>query len=165
MDCVVNGGNVKGSKTYPPFTCPEKEQQLKTSVLCVYRSVLAKAIYSLSRIGDDLYVEPQDDGVSSSDAAISVHGHTLPPWMHIVAVFPVWLHTLRQSSILLISLSLSLYLSHSSRCGLSTPPARHMPASCLHHFSSAGADCFCIQVAVKCAFEDTTVFFVKPRNV
>lgn len=37
MDCVVTGGNVK---------------------------VLAKAIYSLSRIGDDLYVEPQQDGLA-----------------------------------------------------------------------------------------------------
>ncbi|XP_041800568.1 cell cycle checkpoint control protein RAD9A [Chelmon rostratus] len=37
MDCVVTGGNVK---------------------------VLAKAIHSLSRIGDDLYVEPQDDGLA-----------------------------------------------------------------------------------------------------
>ncbi|XP_061642695.1 cell cycle checkpoint control protein RAD9A isoform X5 [Phyllopteryx taeniolatus] len=36
MDCVVTGGNVK---------------------------VLAKAIHSLSRIGDELYVEPQGDGV------------------------------------------------------------------------------------------------------
>ncbi|XP_051274974.1 cell cycle checkpoint control protein RAD9A [Dicentrarchus labrax] len=37
MDCVVTGGNVK---------------------------VLAKAIHSLSRIGDELYVEPQEDGLS-----------------------------------------------------------------------------------------------------
>ncbi|XP_030251861.1 cell cycle checkpoint control protein RAD9A [Sparus aurata] len=37
MDCVVTGGNVK---------------------------VLAKAIHSLSRIGDELYVEPQDDGLA-----------------------------------------------------------------------------------------------------
>ncbi|XP_056295565.1 cell cycle checkpoint control protein RAD9A [Pseudoliparis swirei] len=37
MDCVVTGGNVK---------------------------VLAKAIHSLSRIGDDLYVEPQEDGLA-----------------------------------------------------------------------------------------------------
>lgn len=29
MDCVVNGGNVKGSKTYPPFTCPEKRTTVK----------------------------------------------------------------------------------------------------------------------------------------
>lgn len=36
----------------------------------MYRSVLAKAIHSLSRIGDELYVEPQDDGVSYS------HTHT-----------------------------------------------------------------------------------------
>uniref|UniRef100_A0A8C7YI31 Cell cycle checkpoint control protein n=1 Tax=Oryzias sinensis TaxID=183150 RepID=A0A8C7YI31_9TELE len=39
MQCVVTGGNVK---------------------------VLAKAIHSLSRIGDELYVEPQEDGVSFS---------------------------------------------------------------------------------------------------
>ncbi|XP_033488889.1 cell cycle checkpoint control protein RAD9A [Epinephelus lanceolatus] len=37
MDCVVTGGNVK---------------------------VLAKAIHSLSRIGDELYVEPQQDGLA-----------------------------------------------------------------------------------------------------
>uniref|UniRef100_A0A3Q0RE40 Cell cycle checkpoint control protein RAD9A n=1 Tax=Amphilophus citrinellus TaxID=61819 RepID=A0A3Q0RE40_AMPCI len=37
MHCVVTGGNVK---------------------------VLAKAIHSLSRIGDDLYVEPQEDGLA-----------------------------------------------------------------------------------------------------
>lgn len=37
MDCVVTGGNVK---------------------------VLAKAVHSLSRIGDDLYVEPQKDGLA-----------------------------------------------------------------------------------------------------
>uniref|UniRef100_A0A3Q3LV40 Cell cycle checkpoint control protein RAD9A n=1 Tax=Labrus bergylta TaxID=56723 RepID=A0A3Q3LV40_9LABR len=37
MDCVVTGGNVK---------------------------VLAKAIQSLSRIGDELYVEPQEDGLA-----------------------------------------------------------------------------------------------------
>ncbi|KAM8733278.1 cell cycle checkpoint control protein RAD9A [Acanthopagrus latus] len=37
MDCVVTGGNVK---------------------------VLAKAIHSLSRVGDELYVEPQDDGLA-----------------------------------------------------------------------------------------------------
>ncbi|XP_008325261.2 cell cycle checkpoint control protein RAD9A isoform X1 [Cynoglossus semilaevis] len=37
MDCIVTGGNVK---------------------------VLAKAIHSLSRIGDELYVEPQDDGLA-----------------------------------------------------------------------------------------------------
>ncbi|XP_026185509.1 cell cycle checkpoint control protein RAD9A isoform X1 [Mastacembelus armatus] len=37
MDCVVTGGNVK---------------------------VLAKAIHSLSRIGDDLYVEPEEDGLA-----------------------------------------------------------------------------------------------------
>ncbi|XP_068596409.1 cell cycle checkpoint control protein RAD9A [Brachionichthys hirsutus] len=37
MDCVVTGGNVK---------------------------VLAKAIHSLSRIGDELYVEPQEDGLA-----------------------------------------------------------------------------------------------------
>ncbi|XP_060903998.1 cell cycle checkpoint control protein RAD9A [Labrus mixtus] len=37
MDCVVTGGNVK---------------------------VLAKSIQSLSRIGDDLYVEPQQDGLA-----------------------------------------------------------------------------------------------------
>lgn len=40
--------------------------------VCVYRSVLAKAIYSLSRIGDDLYVEPQEDGVSSPNAGINI---------------------------------------------------------------------------------------------
>uniref|UniRef100_A0A8C6THF5 Cell cycle checkpoint control protein n=1 Tax=Neogobius melanostomus TaxID=47308 RepID=A0A8C6THF5_9GOBI len=37
MDCVVTGGNVK---------------------------VLAKAVHSLSRIGDELYVEPQEDGLA-----------------------------------------------------------------------------------------------------
>uniref|UniRef100_A0A8C9WU33 Cell cycle checkpoint control protein RAD9A n=1 Tax=Sander lucioperca TaxID=283035 RepID=A0A8C9WU33_SANLU len=37
MDCIVTGGNVK---------------------------VLAKAIHSLSRIGDELYVEPQEDGLA-----------------------------------------------------------------------------------------------------
>ncbi|XP_010899774.1 cell cycle checkpoint control protein RAD9A [Esox lucius] len=37
MDCVVTGGNVK---------------------------VLAKAIHSLSRIGDELYLEPEDDGLA-----------------------------------------------------------------------------------------------------
>ncbi|KAM4621629.1 cell cycle checkpoint control protein RAD9A [Polymixia lowei] len=37
MDCVVTGGNVK---------------------------VLAKAIHSLSRIGDELYLEPQEDGLA-----------------------------------------------------------------------------------------------------
>ncbi|CAL1613528.1 unnamed protein product [Knipowitschia caucasica] len=37
MDCVVTGGNVK---------------------------VLAKAVQSLSRIGDELYVEPQEDGLA-----------------------------------------------------------------------------------------------------
>ncbi|CAJ1058440.1 cell cycle checkpoint control protein RAD9A [Xyrichtys novacula] len=37
MDCVVTGGNVK---------------------------VLAKAIHSLSRIGEELYVEPQEDGLA-----------------------------------------------------------------------------------------------------
>ncbi|CAL8356912.1 unnamed protein product [Merluccius merluccius] len=37
MDCVVTGGNVK---------------------------VLAKAIHSLSRIGDELYLEPQEDGLT-----------------------------------------------------------------------------------------------------
>ncbi|KAM3613050.1 uncharacterized protein V6R79_019406 [Siganus canaliculatus] len=37
MDCVVTGGNVK---------------------------VLAKAIHSLSRIGDELYVDPQEDGLA-----------------------------------------------------------------------------------------------------
>lgn len=38
--------------------------------VCLYRLVLAKAIHSLSRIGDELYVEPQEDGVSWSDTAI-----------------------------------------------------------------------------------------------
>uniref|UniRef100_A0A3B5L4R6 Cell cycle checkpoint control protein RAD9A n=1 Tax=Xiphophorus couchianus TaxID=32473 RepID=A0A3B5L4R6_9TELE len=37
MQCVVTGGNVK---------------------------VLGKAIHSLSRIGDELYVEPQEDGLA-----------------------------------------------------------------------------------------------------
>lgn len=37
MDCIVTGGNVK---------------------------VLAKAVHSLSRIGDELYVEPQEDGLA-----------------------------------------------------------------------------------------------------
>lgn len=37
MDCVVTGGNVK---------------------------VLAKGVHALSRIGDELYVEPQDDGLA-----------------------------------------------------------------------------------------------------
>uniref|UniRef100_A0A674PHB8 Cell cycle checkpoint control protein RAD9A n=1 Tax=Takifugu rubripes TaxID=31033 RepID=A0A674PHB8_TAKRU len=32
--------------------------------VCVYRSVLAKAIHSLSRIGEELYVEPQKDGLA-----------------------------------------------------------------------------------------------------
>lgn len=36
----------------------------------MYRPVLAKAIHSLSRIGDELYVEPQEDGVSYSDTVI-----------------------------------------------------------------------------------------------
>uniref|UniRef100_A0A3Q4GCD2 Cell cycle checkpoint control protein RAD9A n=1 Tax=Neolamprologus brichardi TaxID=32507 RepID=A0A3Q4GCD2_NEOBR len=37
MHCIVTGGNVK---------------------------VLAKAVHSLSRIGDELYVEPQEDGLA-----------------------------------------------------------------------------------------------------
>ncbi|XP_061642692.1 cell cycle checkpoint control protein RAD9A isoform X2 [Phyllopteryx taeniolatus] len=49
MDCVVTGGNVK---------------------------VLAKAIHSLSRIGDELYVEPQGDGLAlrSVNSSRSVYG-------------------------------------------------------------------------------------------
>ncbi|XP_062249494.1 cell cycle checkpoint control protein RAD9A [Platichthys flesus] len=49
MDCVVTGGNVK---------------------------VLAKAILSLSRIGDELYVEPQDDGLAlrSVNSSRSAYG-------------------------------------------------------------------------------------------
>lgn len=42
---------------------------------CVYRSVLAKAIHSLSRIGEELYVEPQKDGVSCCHH----HQHFLQP--------------------------------------------------------------------------------------
>ncbi|KAG7518552.1 hypothetical protein JOB18_036834 [Solea senegalensis] len=49
MDCVVTGGNVK---------------------------VLAKAIHSLSRIGDELYVEPQDDALAlrSVNSSRSAYG-------------------------------------------------------------------------------------------
>lgn len=109
MDCVVTGGNVKGSGKYPPSISSQIEQRSTKCVcapvfVCVYRSVLAKAIYSLSRIGDDLYVEPQEDGVSSG-----INTLKLPLWMHTVSVLPVCLHTLRQSSILLtFSLSLSV---------------------------------------------------------
>lgn len=165
MDCVVTGGNVKGSGKYPPSISSQIEQRSTKCVcapvfVCVYRSVLAKAIYSLSRIGDDLYVEPQEDGVSSG-----INTLKLPLWMHTVSVLPVCLHTLRQSSILL---TFSLSFCHSSRCGLWTPPGRHMLASCLHRFFSAGADYFVVffvQVTVECVYETRSVVFVQARNI
>ena len=74
----MTGGNVKGSKHFlllQPYLLSQLVVNNSYVVcvcvcvcVCVYRSVLAKAIHSLSRVGDELYVEPQDDGVSCSDA-------------------------------------------------------------------------------------------------
>lgn len=58
--------------------------------VCVYRSVLAKAIHSLSRIGEDLYVEPQEDEVRRCYR----HQHFLPPCTQACCF--LLLHTLHQ---------------------------------------------------------------------
>lgn len=68
----------------------------------MYRAVLAKAVHSLSRIGDELYVEPQDDGVSCCDAVC----HTLPPVTHAASAFPVSADIYRSTG--LISLRVSV---------------------------------------------------------
>lgn len=56
--------------------------------VCVYRSVLAKAIHSLSRIGEELYVEPLKDGVRRC------HQHLLQPCIQLRCFLLV--HTLRK---------------------------------------------------------------------
>lgn len=95
-----------------------------------YRPVLAKAIHSLSRIGDELYVEPQQDGVSCSVAVIYIN----TSFSHVVFLLPVGAH-------FAINTYFVFFFSCSWPCGLWTPLGRHMHASCLHHSSSAGADC------------------------
>lgn len=106
--------------------------------VCLYRPVLAKAVHSLSRIGDELYVEPQEDGVSCSDTDL----HTITSSYNadrLVASCGCTLCVNEKSWFVGLSLSLSLSC-RSWPCGLWTPLGRLMLASCSHHSSSAGAD-------------------------
>lgn len=83
MDCVVTGGNVKGSKPHSSHMnrsdCVSLLHNMSLlKMVCVY-TVLAKAIHSLSRIGDELYLEPQEDGVSYYHTHAHTHADTYSP--------------------------------------------------------------------------------------
>lgn len=86
----MTGGNVKGSTPLLFSPIIKHESGNRRSRVCLYRPVLAKAIHSLSRIGDDLYVEPEEDGVCSSNTVI--YTRILPLSVHIVCVLPVGAH-------------------------------------------------------------------------
>lgn len=63
MKCVVTGGNVKG-KFGPAWRwASELPRGSSLNVSALLPTVLGKAVHSLSRIGDELYLEPLDDGV------------------------------------------------------------------------------------------------------
>uniref|UniRef100_A0A8C7YJS8 Cell cycle checkpoint control protein n=1 Tax=Oryzias sinensis TaxID=183150 RepID=A0A8C7YJS8_9TELE len=83
MQCVVTGGNVK---------------------------VLAKAIHSLSRIGDELYVEPQEDGVSCFDAV----RNTSTSSYHHVYIFAYFLFASTNGADLNASLSCTIKVDSQS---------------------------------------------------
>jgi hypothetical protein len=62
MKCLVTGGNVKGEFGRPG--CGAREPRRQPNLLsALLPAVLGKAVHSLSRIGDELYLEPLEDGV------------------------------------------------------------------------------------------------------
>lgn len=65
MKCLVTGGNVKGELGRPGGAGARGTagDASLTPVPFLLPAVLGKAVHSLSRIGDELYLEPLEDGV------------------------------------------------------------------------------------------------------
>lgn len=64
MKCLVTGSNVKGeSGSAGAGTTWDGPSRPQTAVSLLLPAVLGKAVHSLSRIGDELYLEPLEDGV------------------------------------------------------------------------------------------------------
>lgn len=65
MKCLVTGGNVKGELGLAGWGSGAHgtPQSASLTRFSFPLAVLGKAVHSLSRIGDELYLEPLDDGV------------------------------------------------------------------------------------------------------
>lgn len=65
MKCVIAGGNVKGERGLGPGERSVPAEPCLTPHTLSSSPVLGRAVHSLSRIGDELYLEPTESGVCS----------------------------------------------------------------------------------------------------
>lgn len=141
MDCIVTGGNVKGSRPLLFSPIIKHKSGNRRSHVCV----------------STVQCWPKQSILCPGSVTISMLSLRKMGWaplilssIHVYFLFQCissacfrLVHTLCQSILLIL---LFFFLSSSSPCGRWTPLGRRMLASCSHHFSSAGADCVCVQV-------------------
>lgn len=90
MKCVIAGGNVKGERGLRARGVRHGQGALPHPHSLSF-PVLGRAVHSLSRIGDELYLEPTESGVCSIGGGwVEVGAHLRPP-PSLQAVPTLWL--------------------------------------------------------------------------